>query len=56
MSGCIIAFWTSRLACAIAAEGTKVESAPVRLGSPSSGLKKGNKDISLTLNLTCTYM
>ena len=44
----LIAFWTSRLACAIAAEGTEVESAPVGSGSASSGLKKGNKDISPT--------
>ena len=42
------------LDCAIAAEGTEVESAPVGSGSLSFGLKKRNKDISLTLNHTCT--
>ena len=41
------------LSCAIAVEGTEVESAPVGSGSPSFGLKKHNKDISLTLNHTC---
>ena len=43
-------------ACAIyiAVEGREVESAPVGSGSPSFGLKKRNKDISLALNHTCT--
>ena len=45
----LIGFWTSLLAYAIAAEDTEVESAPVRSGSQSFGLKKRNKDILLTL-------
>ena len=52
--GALIGFWSSRLACAIAVEGTEVESALVGLGSRSFSLKKLNKDTSLTLNHACT--